>query len=65
MNVLDDSFRPVFNGFAKKRDRDAMCVNDAPVPGATPLPEEFVRSFLDDFYPAPSQFERVPEDGSL
>lgn len=65
LNVLDDSFRPVFNGFAKKRDRDAMCVNDAPVPGATPLPEEFVRSFLDDFYPAPSQFERVPEDGSL
>src|SRR5699024_12747786 len=58
LNVLDDSFLPVFNGFAQKRDRDAMCVNDAPVPGATPIDDGFVQRFLDDFFPAPSQFER-------
>ena len=58
LNVLDDSFVPVFNGFAEKRDRDAMCVNDAPVPGATPIDDGFVQEFLDDFFPAPSRFER-------
>lgn len=58
LNVLDDSFVPVFNGFAQKRDRDAMCVNDAPVPGASPIDDGFVQRFLDDFFPAPSQFER-------
>lgn len=58
LNVLDDSFIPVFNGFAQKRDRDAMCVNDAPVPGAAPIDDEFVQRFLDDFFPAPSQFEK-------
>lgn len=59
LNVLDDSFIPVFNGFALKRDRDAICVNDAPVPGATPIPDEFVQTFLDNYFPAPSQFERT------
>lgn len=58
LNVLDDSFLPVFNGFAKKRDRDAMCVNDAPVPDANPIDDDFVTQFLDDFFPAPSAFER-------
>ena len=58
LNVLDDSFLPVFNGFAKKRDRDAMCVNDAPVPDATPIDDDFVTQFLDDFFPARSAFER-------
>lgn len=58
LNVLDDSFVPVFNGFAKKRNRDAMCVNDAPVPGATPIDDDFVQNFLDDFFPARSQFEK-------
>ena len=57
LNVLDESFVPVFNGFAKKRDRDAMCVNDAPVPGATPIDDAFVQKFLDDFFPAPSRYE--------
>ncbi|MGP5305120.1 stealth conserved region 3 domain-containing protein [Brachybacterium alimentarium] len=57
LNVLDDSFVPVFNGFAGKRDRDAMCVNDAPVPGATPVDDAFVTQFLDDFFPARSAFE--------
>lgn len=57
LNVLDDSFVPVFNGFAEKRDRDAMCVNDAPVPGATPIDDEFVTQFLGDLYPAASSFE--------
>lgn len=58
LNVLDDSFIPVFNGFAKKRDRDAICVNDAPVPGATPIDDQYVHDFLDDYFPAPSQFEK-------
>ena len=57
LNVLDDSFVPVFNGFATKRDRDAMCVNDAPVPGAAPIDDDFVTQFLDDFFPARSAFE--------
>lgn len=57
LNVLDESFVPVFNGFAKKRDRDAMCVNDAPVPEASPIDDEFVQSFLEEFFPAASQFE--------
>ena len=58
LNILDDSFVRVFNGFAKKRDRDAMCVNDAPVPGATPIDDEFILNFLADYFPAPSQFEK-------
>ena len=58
LNVLDDSFIPVFDGFAQKRDRDAMCVNDAPVPGATPIDDTYVQRFLDDFFPAPSRFEK-------
>ena len=58
LNVLDDSFLPVFNGFAEKRDRDAMCVNDAPVSGATPIDDAFVQAFLDGMYPARSRFER-------
>lgn len=57
LNVLDDSFVPVFNGFAKKRDRDAMCVNDAPVPGAAAVDDEFVAQFLEGFFPAKSSFE--------
>ena len=56
--IATDTFVPVFNGFAQKRDRDAMCVNDAPVPGASPIDDGFVQRFLDDFFPAPSQFER-------
>ncbi|WP_152352741.1 Stealth CR1 domain-containing protein [Brachybacterium subflavum] len=58
LNVLDDRFVPVFNGFAKKRDRDAMCVNDAPVPGAVPINEVFVAAFLGNFFPASSAFEK-------
>ena len=58
LNVLDDSFVPVFNGFAEKRDRDAMCVNDAPVPGATPIDNTFVAQFLDSLFPAPCDFEK-------
>lgn len=57
LNVLDDSFIPVFNGFSEKRDRDAICVNDAPVPGARPIPDRFVQAFLDNYFPAPSRFE--------
>ncbi|GAA4526197.1 stealth family protein [Brachybacterium paraconglomeratum] len=57
LNVLDDSFIPVFNGFSEKRDRDAICVNDAPVPGARPIPDSFVQAFLDNNFPAPSRFE--------
>lgn len=58
LNILDDSFIRIFNGFAKKRDRDAMCVNDAPVAGATPIDDEFILDFLNDYFPAPSQFEK-------
>src|SRR5699024_3771146 len=54
LNGLDDSFVPVFNGFATKRDRDAMCVNHAPVPGAAPIDDAFMMQVLDDFFPARS-----------
>src|SRR5699024_4682583 len=57
LNALDGSFVPVFNGFAEKRDRDAMFVNDAPVPGAIPIDDDFETRFHERIYPAASSFE--------
>lgn len=57
INVLDDSFISPMEDLLRRRDRDAMCINDAPVPGSQPMPPEAVATFLQTYFPAPSQFE--------
>ena len=39
------------------RDRDTFCLNDAPEPGSTPVPERDVVAFLEAYFPLRSSFE--------
>jgi hypothetical protein len=40
------------------RDREAICLNDAPEPGRAPTSERDIAAFLEAYFPLPAPFER-------
>lgn len=59
INILDDRYAAVMHETINRRHRQAICVNEAPVPGATPINEEDVSNFLKKYFPVSSIFEKV------
>ena len=58
INILDDKYKATMDNTLRLRHRDTFCINDAPVEGATPIPEEQVTEFLDAYFPVKSSFEK-------
>lgn len=58
INVLDDSYRGTMLNTLRLRNRDTFCINDAPVPGATPMADSEITDFLESYFPIKSQFEK-------
>ncbi|WP_434923051.1 stealth conserved region 3 domain-containing protein [Glutamicibacter sp. PAEs-4] len=59
INILDDRYAAVMHETLKRRHRQAMCINEAPVQGATPIAEEEVANFLKKYFAVKSKFEKV------
>lgn len=57
INVLDNKYLGVLNDTLKWRNRDAFCVNDAPVEGAEAISEDQVNHFFETYFPVKSSFE--------
>ncbi len=57
INILNDQFINVMRDTLVKRNRKAFCINDAPEPGATPIPEWEVMNFFNTYFPKKSEFE--------
>lgn len=58
VNIRDINFRWILKDTLKKQDRTALCLNDAPVEGVEPIPEDEVMHFLNSYYPVESAFEK-------
>lgn len=58
INILDDQYRGTMENTLRLRHRDTFCINDAPVDGAVPIPDEEVNSFLKNYFPVKSTFEK-------
>lgn len=58
INILDDGYKGTMENTLRLRHRDTFCINDAPVEGATPIPDEEVSGFLEQYFPVRSSFER-------
>ena len=58
INILDDKYKATMDNTLKLRHRDTFCINDAPVEGATPIPDEHVTEFLEAYFPVKSSFEK-------
>ena len=58
INILDDKYKATMDNTLRLRHRDTFCINDAPVEGATPIPDELVTEFLDAYFPVKSSFEK-------
>lgn len=57
INVMDGSHKVRLQNLLENRDRDTFCLNDAPVPGETPISEEYLSEFLTGYFPIRSPFE--------
>lgn len=57
INILNDQYVNVMRNTLVKRNRKAFCINDAPEPGATAIPESEVMNFLNRYFPKKSEFE--------
>ncbi|RAX48526.1 capsular biosynthesis protein [Arthrobacter sp. AQ5-05] len=57
INILDDQYRGTMQNTLRLRHRDTFCINDAPVDGATPIPDDEVTNFLENYFPVKSSFE--------
>ncbi|RBL99630.1 capsular biosynthesis protein [Glutamicibacter soli] len=57
INILNDQFINVMRNTLVKRNRKAFCINDAPEPGATPIPEWEIMNFFNTYFPKESEFE--------
>ncbi|MGX1748713.1 stealth conserved region 3 domain-containing protein [Glutamicibacter protophormiae] len=57
INILDDNYSSVLVDTLKLKDRDAFCINDAPVDGATPIDDKVVNEFFETYFPVKSDFE--------
>ncbi|RKS19544.1 Stealth-like protein [Arthrobacter sp. AG1021] len=62
INILDNRYSVTMRETLKKRHRQAMCINDAPVEGAEPIPESEVLQFLNAYFPIASIYEKVSGD---
>lgn len=58
INILDDQYRGTMQNTLRLRHRDTFCINDAPVDGAIPIPDEEVNNFLESYFPVKSDFEK-------
>ncbi len=58
INILDDKYSSVLVDTLKHKDRHAFCINDAPVPGATPIEDVVVNSFFESYFPLKSEYEK-------
>ncbi len=58
VNVLDVAYESTLADLLHRRHRDAVCLNDAPVPNAEPIEPARVGDFLDRYFPAASAFEK-------
>ncbi|MDQ0096138.1 stealth family protein [Paeniglutamicibacter psychrophenolicus] len=58
INILDDQYRGTMENTLRLRHRDTFCINDAPVDGAAPIPDEEVNNFLENYFPVKSTFEK-------
>jgi hypothetical protein len=57
-NIQDDAYLPVLHSLGERRDRDVFCLNDAPASDLSPIDEEVVFQFLENYYPIESPYER-------
>lgn len=57
-NIKDAADARRLRVLQRKRDRDVFCLNDAPAPGVEPMDDAIVSSFLAQYFPVPSSFER-------
>lgn len=57
INILDDKYSTVLIETMKNKDRDAFCINDAPVPGANPIDDDVISEFFETYFPIKSEFE--------
>lgn len=57
INILNDQFLNVLRTTLVKRNRQAFCINDAPEPGATPIPDWELTAFFNTYFPKKSEFE--------
>ena len=57
INILDDTYRGTMSNTLRLRHRDTFCINDAPVPGATPMSDDEVTEFLESYFPIKCEFE--------
>lgn len=58
INILDDKYKNTLDATLRLRHRDTFCINDAPVDGATPIPDHEVNTFLESYFPVKSAFEK-------
>lgn len=53
----DDRYLGTLRRMAKDRRAQTFCLNDAPLTGRRPIPDDYVRKWLERFFPIPSEFE--------
>jgi hypothetical protein len=58
INVGDSSYLAEMDELASRRHRDVFCLNDAPAPSLVPIPDETVITFLEDYFPVASRWEK-------
>nr|WP_306427860.1 Stealth CR1 domain-containing protein [Brevibacterium sp. 50QC2O2] len=57
INIRDNAFSQRLESLLRFRNYDAFCLNDAPV-DATPMLDGAISSFLSDYYPLSSKYEK-------
>ena len=54
-----DTYLEAMQRLGRQRDRRVFCLNDAPLTGGRPMPDELVAQWLEAYFPVPSEFERL------
>lgn len=57
INIRDQNYRWIMRDTLRLRNRSTMCLNDAPVDGVEPVPDDEVAHFLESYFPCKSSFE--------
>ncbi|MGC0271068.1 stealth conserved region 3 domain-containing protein [Glutamicibacter soli] len=58
INILDNQYSSVLKETLANKNRQAFCINDAPVEGATPINEDEIEYFFESYFPVKSEFEK-------
>lgn len=53
----DDRYLGTLRRMAKDRRAQTFCLNDAPLTGLRPIADDYVRQWLERYFPIPSEFE--------